>query len=37
MFVVSVLCLVGSFVALLREIFIASAWMRSQRHVRRKR
>jgi hypothetical protein len=37
MFVVAVCCLVGSFVALLREIFIASAWMRSQRHVRRKR
>lgn len=36
-FVVSVLCLVGSFISLLREIFIASAWMRSQRHVRRKR
>ncbi len=37
MFVVAVTCLVGSFVALLREIFIASAWMRSQRHIRRKR
>jgi hypothetical protein len=36
-FVVAVVCLVGSFVSLLREIFIASAWMRSQRHVRRKR
>lgn len=36
-FVVSVLCLVGSFISLLREIFIASAWMRSQRHVRHKR
>lgn len=37
MFVVAVICLVGSFVSLLREIFIASSWMRSQRHVRRKR
>ena len=37
MFVVAVICLVGSFVALMREIFVASAWMRSQRHVRRKR
>jgi len=37
MFVVAVVCLVGSFVSLLREIFIASSWMRSQRHVRRKR
>jgi hypothetical protein len=36
-FVVSVLCLVGSFVALLREIFIASKFMRTQRHVRRAR
>ena len=37
MFVFSVICLVGSFVFLLREIFIASSWMRSQRHVRRPR
>ncbi|MYM23017.1 DUF2721 domain-containing protein [Duganella sp. FT135W] len=37
MFVVAVVCLVGSFISLLREIFIASAWMRSQRHVRHKR
>ncbi|TFW24029.1 DUF2721 domain-containing protein [Duganella callida] len=37
MFVVAVLCLVGSFVALLREIYIASAFMRTQRHRRRTR
>ncbi|MYM29142.1 DUF2721 domain-containing protein [Duganella sp. CY15W] len=37
MFVVAVICLVGSFVALLREIFIASAAMRSHRHKRRER
>lgn len=37
MFVVAVICLVGSFVSLLREIYIASNWMRSQRHLRRKR
>jgi hypothetical protein len=34
MFVVAMLCLIGSFVYLLREIFIASASMRSHRHVR---
>ena len=37
MLVVAVICLVGSFVSLLREIYIASNWMRSQRHLRRKR
>jgi len=35
MFVVAMLALIGSFVFLLREIFIASAAMRSHRHVRR--
>ncbi|MET0268665.1 MAG: DUF2721 domain-containing protein [Duganella sp.] len=35
MFVLSVFCLIGSFCYLLREIFIASAAMRSHRHVRR--
>ncbi|MET0320324.1 MAG: DUF2721 domain-containing protein [Duganella sp.] len=35
MFVFSVFCLIGSFCYLLREIFIASAAMRSHRHVRR--
>ena len=35
MFVVAMICLIGSFVCLLREIFIASAAMRSHRHVRR--
>ncbi len=34
MFVAAMLCLIGSFVFLLREIFIASAAMRSHRHVR---
>jgi hypothetical protein len=34
MFVVAMVCLIGSFVYLLREIFIASASMRSHRHVR---
>jgi hypothetical protein len=37
MFVLAVICLVGSFVALLREIFIASSFMRTQRHSRRPR
>ena len=35
MFVVAMVCLIGSFVCLLREIFIASASMRAHRHVRR--
>ena len=35
MFVASVICLIGSFVFLLREIFIASRSMRAHRHVRR--
>ena len=35
MFVVAMICLICSFVYLLREIFIASAAMRSHRHVRR--
>lgn len=35
MFVLAVFCLIGSFCYLLREIFIASAAMRSHRHVRR--
>ncbi|NGZ83514.1 DUF2721 domain-containing protein [Duganella aceris] len=35
MFVAAMLCLIGSFCFLLREIFIASAAMRSHRHVRR--
>ena len=35
MFVVAMLALIGSFCYLLREIFIASAAMRSHRHVRR--
>ncbi len=34
MFVVAMVCLISSFVLLLREIFIASAAMRSHRHVR---
>ena len=34
MFVVAMACLIGSFVSFLREIFIASAAMRSHRHVR---
>ena len=34
MFVLAMACLIGSFVSLLREIFIASAAMRSHRHVR---
>jgi hypothetical protein len=34
MFVLAMLCLICSFVYLLREIFIASASMRSHRHVR---
>ncbi|MGV7211093.1 DUF2721 domain-containing protein [Oxalobacteraceae bacterium A2-2] len=34
MFVVAMVCLIASFVYLLREIFIASASMRSHRHVR---
>jgi hypothetical protein len=35
MFIMAMLCLIGSFVYLLREIFIASASMRSHRHERR--
>ena len=35
MFVLAMLSLIGSFVYLLREIFIASAAMRSHRHTRR--
>ena len=35
LFVVAMLCLIGSFVYLMREILIASAAMRSHRHVRR--
>ncbi|HEX8403739.1 MAG TPA: DUF2721 domain-containing protein, partial [Duganella sp.] len=35
MFVVAMGALIGSFCYLLREIFIASAAMRSHRHVRR--
>jgi hypothetical protein len=34
MFVGAVFCLIGSFGFLLREIFIASAFMRAHRHVR---
>jgi hypothetical protein len=34
MFVAAVFCLIGSFGFLLREIFIASAFMRDHRHVR---
>lgn len=34
MFVAAVFCLIGSFGYLLREIFIASAFMRNNRHVR---
>jgi len=34
MFVAAVFCLIGSFGYLLREIFIASAFMRDHRHVR---
>ncbi|NRR33157.1 DUF2721 domain-containing protein [Oxalobacteraceae bacterium] len=34
MFVAALVCLIGSFVYLLREIFIASSAMRSHRHVR---
>jgi hypothetical protein len=34
MFVLAMACLIGSFVYLLREIFIASAALRSQRHSR---
>jgi len=35
MFVVAMASLIGSFVYLMREIFIASSAMRSHRHVRR--
>lgn len=34
MFVLAMMCLIGSLVSFLREIFIASAAMRSHRHVR---
>jgi hypothetical protein len=34
LFVASVVCLIGNFGYLLREIFIASAFMRAHRHVR---
>lgn len=37
LFVAGVFALIGSFCFLLREIFIASAWMRSHRHVRQPR
>ncbi|MCE3607708.1 DUF2721 domain-containing protein [Massilia sp. P8910] len=34
LFVIAMLCLIGSFVYLLREIFVASKTLRSRRHVR---
>jgi len=34
LFVIGILCLIGSFVYLLREIFVASQSTRSRRHVR---
>jgi hypothetical protein len=37
LFVLAIFALIGSFVFLLREIFIASSWMRSHRHVRQPR